>query len=76
MAEHGLREALALQRALYGSRARKVERLAGGRPGRVLDVGCGSGRDVNALVEVGCDAAGVDAGRIRSTARRSKPEHP
>ncbi len=29
--------------------------------GRILDVGCGSGRDLHALVEAGFDAGGVDA---------------
>ena len=29
--------------------------------GRVLEVGCGSGRDLQALVEAGFDAEGVDA---------------
>ncbi len=47
-----------------GSAAARLFPVAFPAGSRVLDVGCGSGRDVNALVEVGCDAAGVDGSEV------------
>ena len=49
----------ALQRLLYGTRARTVERLAG-RPGRVLDVGCGRGFLLDAFRRRGWDVRGTE----------------
>lgn len=42
--------------------------------GRVLDVGCGSGRDLQALVQAGFDATGVDASeKMLAAAARTRP---
>jgi SAM-dependent methyltransferase len=49
----------ALQRWLYGRRARAVERLAG-RPGRVLDVGCGRGFLLDAFRRRGWAVQGTE----------------
>lgn len=34
--------------------------MAFGKPGKVLDIGCGSGRDLAALYKLGHDCYGVD----------------
>lgn len=49
----------ALQRLLYGARARVVERLAGS-PGRVLDVGCGRGHLLDAFRRRGWSVQGTE----------------
>jgi len=49
-----------VQDLLYGWRARRVERLAGGRPGRVLDVGCGRGHLLEAFRRRGWAAEGTE----------------
>jgi 2-polyprenyl-3-methyl-5-hydroxy-6-metoxy-1,4-benzoquinol methylase len=49
-----------LQQAVYGSRARKVEEAAGGRPGRVLDVGCGRGFLLDAFRRRGWAVEGTE----------------
>jgi len=49
----------AAQRLLYASRARAVERFAG-RTGRVLDVGCGPGLQLEAFRRRGWDPVGVE----------------
>jgi len=48
-----------LQRSLYQSRAGAVERLAG-RPGRVLDIGCGPGYLLRAFRERGWEVQGTE----------------
>lgn len=49
----------ALQAALYRSRARSVEQLAG-RVGRVLDIGCGRGALLREFQRRGWEAAGTE----------------
>jgi SAM-dependent methyltransferase/SOS-response transcriptional repressor LexA len=44
-----------------GSAAARLFPVAFPAGSRVLDIGCGSGRDLSALLEAGCDAMGVDA---------------
>jgi SAM-dependent methyltransferase len=50
-----------LQRLLYGRRARAVEALTG-RPGRVLDIGCGRGLLLDAFRRRGWEVQGVELG--------------
>lgn len=49
-----------LQNRLYASRARKVERLAGGKPGHVLDIGCGRGHLLQAFQRRGWEVTGTE----------------
>jgi SAM-dependent methyltransferase len=50
----------ALQRILYRSRAAEVERVAGGGPGRVLDIGCGRGHLLDAFRRRGWRVQGTE----------------
>lgn len=59
-----------LQRALYGSRARRVEQVAGGRPGRVLDVGCGRGFLLDAFRRRGWEVEGTEMSAASSAHAR------
>lgn len=59
-----------LQRALYGSRARSVEEAAGGRPGRVLDVGCGRGFLLDAFRRRGWTVEGTEMSAASSAHAR------
>jgi SAM-dependent methyltransferase len=59
-----------LQRALYGARARRVEAAAGGRPGRVLDVGCGRGFLLDAFRRRGWAAEGTEMSEASSAHAR------
>jgi SAM-dependent methyltransferase len=49
-----------LQQALYGHRVRQVESFRGGRPGRVLDVGCGRGVLLQEFRRRGWDVQGTE----------------
>ena len=49
-----------LQNRLYAGRAARVERAAGGCPGRVLDVGCGRGHLLRAFQRRGWQVAGTE----------------
>jgi SAM-dependent methyltransferase len=44
----------------YADEARFVHELLGGRPGRLLDVACGSGRHARELAALGWEVTGVD----------------
>jgi SAM-dependent methyltransferase len=60
----------ALQRVAYAVRARAVERLAGGRPGRVLDVGCGRGPLLDAFRRRGWQVQGTELTEVSATFAR------
>ena len=59
-----------LQRALYGSRACRVEMAAGGHPGRVLDVGCGRGFLLDAFRRRGWTVEGTEISEASSAHAR------
>ena len=59
-----------LQRALYGSRASQVEKAVGGRPGRVLDVGCGRGFLLDAFRRRGWTVEGTEMSEASSAHAR------
>jgi SAM-dependent methyltransferase len=59
-----------IQRALYASRARIVEDAAGGRPGRVLDVGCGRGFLLDAFRRRGWTVEGTEMSTASSAHAR------
>lgn len=49
-----------LQAGLYRRRANRLQRLAGGSPGRVLDVGCGKGDLLHAFQLLGWQTLGIE----------------
>jgi SAM-dependent methyltransferase len=49
-----------VQRLLYDRRARAIEKFAGGRPGRVLDIGCGPGFQLSAFRRRGWEVHGTE----------------
>ena len=59
-----------LQRALCGSRASLVEKASGGRPGRVLDVGCGRGFLLDAFRRRGWTVEGTEMSAASSAHAR------
>ena len=59
-----------MQRALYGSRASRVEKAVGGRPGRVLDVGCGRGFLLDAFRRRGWTVEGTEMSQASSAHAR------
>lgn len=61
----------ALQGWLYARRARAVERAAGGLPGRVLDIGCGPGRLLEAFRRRGWDVHGAELSEASAAIPRS-----
>ncbi len=50
-----------LQRQLYAARIRRLEKFNGGRPGRVLDVGCGRGFLLQEFQRRGWEVLGTEA---------------
>ncbi|HKQ36823.1 MAG TPA: class I SAM-dependent methyltransferase [Verrucomicrobiae bacterium] len=65
-----------LQHQLYASRARKVEMVAGGKSGRVLDVGCGRGHLLRAFQRRGWDVTGTEMSDAAATYAREQLELP
>jgi SAM-dependent methyltransferase len=59
-----------LQRGLYASRVRQVEKAVGGRPGRVLDVGCGRGFLLAAFQRRGWSVEGTELSALSSAHAR------
>jgi len=59
------------QRRVYALRARRVERLAGGKPGRVLDVGCGPGALLGAFARRGWEVHGTELDDRAAAAARA-----
>ena len=59
----------ALQGALYGRRARQVEKATGRGPGRVLDVGCGRGFLLDAFRRRGWTVEGTEMSEASSAQR-------
>ena len=46
---------------MLGRKSRLVEKAAGMKTGRILDIGCGSGHFLNTMKEIGWEVFGVDA---------------
>ena len=66
----------ALQGALYGRRARQVEKATGRGPGRVLDVGCGRGFLLDAFRRRGWTVEGTEMSEASSAHAREAFEIP
>jgi SAM-dependent methyltransferase len=65
-----------LQNALYASRARKIESLAGGKPGRVLDIGCGRGFLLRAFQQRRWEVTGTEMSPSATAYAREKLKLP
>jgi 2-polyprenyl-3-methyl-5-hydroxy-6-metoxy-1,4-benzoquinol methylase len=61
-----------LQNKLYAGRVRRVQKLNGGKPGKVLDVGCGRGFLLRAFQEAGWNVAGTEMSQSAAAYAREK----
>lgn len=65
-----------LQNRLYAARARKIEQLAGARPGRVLDIGCGRGHLLRAFQCRRWEVTGTEMSESAATYARQQLKLP
>ena len=65
-----------LQNQLYASRAKRIEHLAGSKPGCVLDIGCGRGYLLRAFQRRGWDVIGTEMSEAAASHARTQLKLP